>query len=82
MYDKEWLEQELEKERKYEIEAARRVIKLREEMIKVKAEFAAAKEYLEGVRGMIRVFEFEVDSLALNESIPGVLSKEEEGGAA
>jgi hypothetical protein len=70
MDDKTWVEQELTKYRKDEIEAVRRVAKAQEEAARAKEELAAAREWLEGVRGGIKEFEFQMDFLALNGRLP------------
>jgi hypothetical protein len=46
------------------------VAKAKEEAARAKAELAAAKEQLEGVRGGIKEFEFQMNFLALNGRLP------------
>jgi predicted nucleic acid-binding Zn-ribbon protein len=70
MNDKEWAEQELAQYRKEEIEAVKRIAKAREDLTKAKTELAAAKEYLEGVRGGIKEFEFQMNCLTLSGRLP------------
>jgi hypothetical protein len=70
MDDKTWIEQELAKYRKDEIEAVMRLSNAREKAARAKEELAAAREWLEGVRGGIKEFEFQMDFLALNGRLP------------
>jgi predicted nucleic acid-binding Zn-ribbon protein len=70
MDSKEWAEQELARYQKEEIEAVKRIVKAQEDLTKAKTELAAAKEYLEGVRGGIKEFEFQMDCLTLYGRLP------------
>ena len=70
MNNSDWVEQELTWHQKEELEAIKRVAKAQEDVIKAKAELAAAKECLAGVRGGIREFEFQLDYLNLHVRLP------------
>jgi hypothetical protein len=70
MDSKEWAEQELARYRKEEIETVKRVARARERVDRAKAELAAAKEWLEGTRGGIKEFEYQMDYLASHGRLP------------
>jgi uncharacterized protein YnzC (UPF0291/DUF896 family) len=70
MNNKDWIEQELAQHHKDEIEAVNRVIRAQKEVSMAKAELAAAKEYLEGVRGGIKELEFQMDYFDLHGRLP------------
>jgi hypothetical protein len=70
MNDKDWVNQELAQFQKEEIEAVKRIVKAQEEVSKAKAELAAAREILEGIRGGIKEFEYQRDFLTLHGRLP------------
>jgi predicted nucleic acid-binding Zn-ribbon protein len=59
----EWIPQELDRYDQEEQEALKRLTKAQDELVRARAEYAAAKEYLSGIKGAKRGLLMELDYL-------------------
>jgi hypothetical protein len=70
MLDKEWVSQELRRYQDEEIAAIKQIQIAKDHLTKAKADLAAARETLTGVRGCILEFNFQMKCLKEHGELP------------